>query len=311
MIGSSRESLAACQEGLDARRQDAGFAQLSGELFAVADLLVREGLLRSTLADSGQPHAVRDALVRQVLGGKVSDLAVDIVLMAVARRWAEDMDLVMAIEQLADQAAFTVAEADGSLDATEEELFRFGRAVDSSSDLQMALTDPAQSSAAKAAIVGDLLQDRSTAASRQVLQYAVGHLHGRRIDSVIDELCDLAARQRERVVAEVRVAAPRGAAQCRGRPRRPRRCPRPHRRRGHRWHRRIPHGTGTSGPAGLTGTHHPHRHGCPHRGPRKRAGHHDGADDPAGRDPGCDRAERRGVLAGHRPRRGWSRHRDR
>jgi F-type H+-transporting ATPase subunit delta len=208
MIGSSRESLAACQEGLDARRQDAGFAQLSGELFAVADLLVREGLLRSTLADSGQPHAVRDALVRQVLGGKVSDLAVDIVLMAVARRWAEDMDLVMAIEQLADQAAFTVAEADGSLDATEEELFRFGRAVDSSSDLQMALTDPAQSSAAKAAIVGDLLQDRSTAASRQVLQYAVGHLHGRRIDSVIDELCDLAARQRERVVAEVRVAAP-------------------------------------------------------------------------------------------------------
>jgi F-type H+-transporting ATPase subunit delta len=206
MIGSSRESLTACQEGLDARRQDAGFAQLSGELFAVADLLVREGLLRSTLADSGQPRAVRDALVRQVLGGKVSDLAVDIVLMAVDRRWAEDMDLVMAIEQLADQAAFTVAEADGSLDATEEELFRFGRAVDSSSDLQMALTDPAQSSAVKAAIVGDLLQDRSTAAARQVLQYAVGHLHGRRIDSVIDELCDLAARQR--VVAEVRVAAP-------------------------------------------------------------------------------------------------------
>ena len=208
MIGSSRESLAACQEGLDARRQDAGFAQLSGELFAVADLLVREGLLRSTLADSGQPHAVREALVRQVLGGKVSDLAVEIVLMAVSRRWAADMDLVMAIEQLADQAAFTVAEADGSLDATEEELFRFGRAVDSSSDLQMALTDPAQSPAVKAAIVGDLLQGRSTPASRQVLEYAVGHLHGRRIDSVIDELCDLAARQRERVVAEVRVAAP-------------------------------------------------------------------------------------------------------
>ena len=30
MFGSSRESLATCQEGLDARRQDAGFGQLSG-----------------------------------------------------------------------------------------------------------------------------------------------------------------------------------------------------------------------------------------------------------------------------------------
>lgn len=213
MIGSSRESLAACQEGLDARRQDAGFAQLSGELFSVADLLAREGLLRSTLADSGQPHAVREALVRQVLGGKVSDLAVDVTLMAVARRWAEDLDLVLALEMLAAQAAFTVAEADGSLDATEEELFLFGRAVDSSSALQMALTDPAQSAKVKAGIVGDLLQGRSTAASQQVLEYAVGHLHGRRIDSVVDQLCELAARQRQRVVAEIRVAAPLDEAQ--------------------------------------------------------------------------------------------------
>jgi F-type H+-transporting ATPase subunit delta len=208
MIGSSRESLSACQEGLDARRQDAGFDQIAGELFAVADLLGREGQLRLTLADSGQPHAVREALVRQLLGGKVSDLAIDVVLFAVGRRWASDMDLVMALEQLGDQAAFTVAEADGTLDATEEELFRFGRAVDSSSELQMALTDPSQSSAVKSSIVRDLLQDRATSATSQVLEYAVGHLHGRRIDAVVDELVELAAKQRQRVVAEVRVAAP-------------------------------------------------------------------------------------------------------
>jgi F-type H+-transporting ATPase subunit delta len=208
MIGSSRESLRACQEGLDARRQDASFPQLSGELFAVADLLGREGQLRSTLADSGQPQSVRAGLVRQVLAGRVSDLAIDVVLMAVDRRWAEDLDLVLAIEQLADQAAFTVAEVDGTLDATEDELFRFGRAIDASPALQMALTDPAQSAATKSAIARDLLQGRSTAATQAVLEYAVGHLHGRRIDTVVDELCGLAAQQRERVVAEVRVAAP-------------------------------------------------------------------------------------------------------
>jgi F-type H+-transporting ATPase subunit delta len=202
MIGSSRESLAACQEGLDARRQDASFAQLSGELFAMADVLNREGQLRSTLADSGQPHSVREGLVRQVFGGRVSELAVDILLMVADRRWAHDMDLVLAIELLGAQAAFTVAEADGTLDAAEDELFRFGRA------LQMALTDPSQSPKTKASVVRDLLQGRTTDATRNVLEYAVGHLHGRRIDAVVDDLCSLAAKQRERVVAEVRVAAP-------------------------------------------------------------------------------------------------------
>ena len=215
MLGSSRQSLTFCQEGLDARRQDAGFAELAGELFAVASLLDSEAPLRTTLADSGQPQSIRDGLVRQILGGKVSDLAVDVVLMVVDRRWSTDADLVMAIELLADQAVFTVAEADGTLDATEEELFRFGRALDASSALQMALTDPAQSSESKSAIVGDLVRGSSTAATQQVLGYAVGHLHGRRIDSVVDDLCSLAAKQRERVVAEVRVAAPLDEAQVR------------------------------------------------------------------------------------------------
>ena len=215
MLGSSRESLSACRDGLDARRQDAGFSGLAGELFAIADLLDRETQLRSALADSGQLSSVREGLVRDVLTGKVSPLAVDIVHMAVAQRWSNDDDLVLALEQLGDQAAFTVAESDGSLDATEEELFLFGRALDSSPLLQMSLTDPAQTAATKAAIVRDLLGGRSSAATSEVLQYAVGHLHGRRIDSVVDELCALAAQQRERVVAEVRVAAPLEDAQAR------------------------------------------------------------------------------------------------
>ena len=208
MLGSSRDSLAACQEGLDARRQDVGFPQLSADLFAVASLLDREGQLRSTLADAGQPAAVREGLVRQIFDSRVSALAADIVRMVVDHRWSDDGDLVLALEQLAVQAAFTVAEADGTLDASEEELFLFGRALDSSSALQMALTDPSQTAQTKADIVRDLLGGRATPTSAAVLEYSVGHLHGRRIDSVVDELCALAARQRERVVAEVRVAAP-------------------------------------------------------------------------------------------------------
>lgn len=208
MLGSSRESLAGCQEGLDALRQAPGFAGLPAELFAVASLLDGESALRSTLADSGQGRATREGLVRDILGSRIGDLALRVVTMVVTTRWSSDADLVLALELLADQAAFTVAEADGTLDATEEELFLFGRALDASPDLQMALTDPAQSAATKASIVRDLLAGRATQATGQVLEYAVGHLHGRRIDAVVDDLVTLAAKQRERVVAEVRVAAP-------------------------------------------------------------------------------------------------------
>ena len=208
MLGASRESLASCQEGLDARRHDAGFEQLSEQLFAVAGLLDSEVQLRTTLADAGQPAVVREGLVRQLFADRVSGLALDVLLVVVSHRWSTDAELVMAVEELAAQAAFTVAETDGTLDATEEELFLFGRAIDGSSNLQMALTDPSQSADTKAAVVRDLLAGRATVATSQVLQYAVGHLHGRRIDSVVDDLCNLAAKQRERVVAEVRVAAP-------------------------------------------------------------------------------------------------------
>lgn len=208
MLGASRGAVARQADALDARRSRAGFDALAGELYAVADLLERETQLRTALADSGQPAAAREGLVRSVLGGKVSDLAVEVLLDAVADRWSSGDDLVTGIEELAAQTAFTVAEADGSLDSVEEELFRFGRALDSSPELQMALTNPAGSVASKAGIVRDLLADRAAPVTTQVLEYASGHLHGMRIDAVVDRLCDLAARQRERVVAEVRVAAP-------------------------------------------------------------------------------------------------------
>lgn len=208
MLGASRGALSASEAGLDARRADPGFAALPGELLAVTSLLDRESALRNTLADSGQPLAAREALVRQVLGGRVSDLTVDLVLGAVGQRWSSDRDLVLGLEHLAFQAAFTEAETAGTLDACEDELFAFGRALDSSPALQMALTDPAQESATKSSIVRDLLAGRSTDATRLVLEYVVGHLHGQRIDAVVDELVALAARQRERLVAEVTVAAP-------------------------------------------------------------------------------------------------------
>jgi F-type H+-transporting ATPase subunit delta len=213
MLGASRNALARQVQNLDGLRAAAGFAELADELFAVAVLLDRQPLLRSALADSGQPAAVRTGIAQQVLAGKVSPLTAQVLDAVVADRWSNDGDLLLAIEQLAAQAAFAVAQDDASLDATEEELFRFGRAIEQSAELQMALTDPALTAETKAAIVGDLLGQRSTRATRTVLRHVTGYLHGRRIDAAVAELCELAAQQRQRVVAQVRVAAPLEAGQ--------------------------------------------------------------------------------------------------
>ena len=213
MLGASRNSLSDLNDWLDGERSAAGLDSLAAGLFSVADLVGREKSLRSALADSGQSADSRSDLAATLLGDRISPLTLQVVQRAVRARWSTDTDLVLGLEALADQAAFMVADADGTLDATEEEIFRFGRAVDSSPELQMALTDPSLSATTKAGIVADLLQDRATAASRQVLEYAVGHLHGRRIDTVVDRLADAAAKQRQRIVAEVRVAQPLDADQ--------------------------------------------------------------------------------------------------
>ena len=83
MLGSSRESLAACSATLDARRQAPGFDELSAQVFAVAALLDDNAQLRSTLADSGQPTSVRESLIRDILANQVSALTLEVVADAV------------------------------------------------------------------------------------------------------------------------------------------------------------------------------------------------------------------------------------
>ena len=208
MLGSSREALSVCTEYLNQNRSNSEFNGVAEQLFSVADLINTESVLRSALADSGQLTAVRENLAQDIFANKVSPLALGVITTAVVQRWSEDMDLVYAFEELAEQAVLTIAQNDGTLDSTEEEIFLFGRAVDSSADLQMALTNPASSPEAKAAIVRDLLSGRSTTAATTLLEYSISHLHGRRIDAVVNHLVDMAAKQRDRVVAKVRVAAP-------------------------------------------------------------------------------------------------------
>jgi len=209
MRGMSRASLAEVEERLEsltASQQAA--ATLGDELFAVAGLLASQSVLRRALGDPSRPAEARSALATAVLARKVSDDASGLVAAVAAARWSAPGDLTDAVEQLAVQAIVAAAEQEGRLDELEDELFRFGRVVVSQPELRIALTNPFVAADAKRRLLDGLLADKVTPeALRLITQAAVNPL-GRSLDVSLEEYARLAARRRERLVAEVHVAVP-------------------------------------------------------------------------------------------------------
>ena len=208
MSGIVREITAGLRARLDERRSGSRLLELSGELFAMADLIGADAQLRMALSDAGQPTQARVGIVETLCSGQVSEATVEVLSDVVSQRWSNPVALVEVTEGLATQAAFMSAEQAGDLDAVEAQLFSFDRAVSGSADLQMALTDPSVGPGQKAELVGSLLSGQADTATIEVLRYAMSHLRGRRVDTVMDELIDIAGEQRNRSVAEVRVARP-------------------------------------------------------------------------------------------------------
>lgn len=208
MLSASRTAVGQVVELLESRRSDPDFPGLAADLYATCDLLDREKALREALSDAGRPERTRAEIAEQLLNGRVGAMAVEVVGSAVRQRWSSAQDLVTGLRILADRSALIVASDNGTLDATEDQIFRIGRIVAGSATLQSALTDPAISTAAKTGIINDLLAGKVTETTALVVGFALSHLDGRRVEQAIDELVDLAAEQRQRVVAVVKVARP-------------------------------------------------------------------------------------------------------
>ena len=206
MLGSSRESFSALRASVDARRSEPGFDSVSGDLLAVASVLGREKSLRQALADAGQPADARAGIATSLFDGQISAESSAVLTDVVRARWSNDADLVDGVEALGAQAAFVSAEAAGELDRVEDELFTFTRAVDESPELQLALTDPASSDAAKSALVRDLVGSTASPVTTSLLAHLAGNLRGRRPASAVESLAKVASEQRHRVLAEVRSA---------------------------------------------------------------------------------------------------------
>ena len=206
MLGSSRDSLSALQALVASKSGDQGFATAAADLLQVVSALSADKSLRTALSDSGQPQAGRESLVRDLFGSRIGALATDIVVAAAGSRWTSPDDFVEAVEALAAQIVFADADTRGELDRVEEEIFMFGRAADANPELQMALTNPALTGEAKASVVQDVLAGRAAEGARVLLAHTAANLRARRVDVALKSLSEIAASQRDRVVADVRVA---------------------------------------------------------------------------------------------------------
>jgi len=198
------KSLVAAVQGAPS---EADLDALPRDLFAVVDALDSSVTLRRALTDPGTPEEGRQRLAHTLLDGKVSKPAVQVVAEAVAMRWAGGRTLAAALERQAVRAQLSVAERQGNLEETEDELFRFGRLVESTPAVRDALSDRTVDLAGRRRLVEDLLRGRASDTTVVLAQRAVA-ARERTFAHTMEGFVALAAAQKNRVVATVRVAQP-------------------------------------------------------------------------------------------------------
>ena len=105
-------------------------------------------------------------------------------------------------------AIFEIARAEGSLDAVEDELFRFGRILEGNDDLRQTLTDQQLPPDKRQEIVEDLLSGKASSLTSSLVSFVVSLGRAKELPEIINRLVERAAAERQRAVAEVRSAIP-------------------------------------------------------------------------------------------------------
>jgi len=188
---------------------------LADELTAVDKLLLREPILARHLAEATGETAAKQQMLQKLLGTRVGANALEVLNTAVSVRWSKTGDLVAAIEHVARLALLTRADRENQAEEVAEQLFRFGRVLDSQPRLASLLGDYAQSGEQRVALLRSVLGQATgtNATASALLAQTVELLRGERADDAVGELAELAVAHRGEIVAEVGAAAELSDAQ--------------------------------------------------------------------------------------------------
>jgi F-type H+-transporting ATPase subunit delta len=109
------------------------------------------------------------------------------------------------VEQYA-RGLLAIVDAEGGLERVEEELYRFGQALENNNDLREALSDRQVPVERRLAIVDELLEHKADPQTVAAVAHVIQSGRGRLLVDIIQAFTRAAANQRDRAVAEVRTA---------------------------------------------------------------------------------------------------------
>jgi len=207
--GSSRQSLVAARAKLDAAVKGAtadSAAKLSSELFLAAEVLASNVPLRRAFADMSRDASSKGTLVKDLFGKTLGSAALTVLTDVATLRWSAGGDVVYVLEQLAIEAEGTAANINGELDRVEDELFEISRVIAENFELRKALVGPGTTSA-KSTLVSDVLGKRASESTVRLAAALVTSLRGRSIEAGFADYLSALANRRNRLIANVRVAA--------------------------------------------------------------------------------------------------------
>ena len=198
MGSATREALASSRAVLAAHGSSAYLA--TGEsLFTAGRAVGNSSQLLAALADPSAPEAAKIALVTGVFASSVTPGALELLAAVASARWSSHDDLLAGIEDLGLRA--TAASApDASIEA---ELFAFGAAVSSDSELELALASKLGRADAKAGLVDTLLAGKVSAQTLAIVRHLVQQPRGRRIGELLRHAASVVADQAGTSIATV------------------------------------------------------------------------------------------------------------
>ena len=211
MRSASRDAQAALVERFDSMAATLStdeLSTLSGELGSVAELLAREPILARHLAEATAETEAKKGLLARLLSGKVGSTTMELLNTAVSVRWSATKDFSAGVEHVARLSLLVRAERENQADEVAEQLFRFGRVLQTEPRLNSLLGDYSKPASERVALLRGVL-DRaggSNPTAAALLAQTVELLHGQRADEAVLELAQLAVARRGEIVAEVQAA---------------------------------------------------------------------------------------------------------
>jgi F-type H+-transporting ATPase subunit delta len=104
------------------------------------------------------------------------------------------------------EALFRVLQVEGDLELVEDELYRFGKVLETNHELKQALSDQSLERSQRAKILDELLSDKVSPHTMGLVVFVVEQGRGRQLPQILEETSTLAAEARQAAVAEVRSA---------------------------------------------------------------------------------------------------------